>query len=197
MQSAVITIHTTILAHRANYIAARRQRPEYEPGSISDPLYTRIFDTTLRDGEQSPGASLTSKQKLGIARQLSKLGVDVIEAGEGQHRCAVQSYVCGNTPERQLQKLLKRLWFTANSAAQLCAHRQLPACDLSRWLQVIWSDLLVCPAPLCLSCPRLLPALSPTLCCMCLICPPSAGRPLTLIYLFLALRTRFPRGLPR
>ncbi len=40
-----------------------------------------IFDTTLRDGEQSPGASLTPPQKLEIARQLAKLGVDVIEAG--------------------------------------------------------------------------------------------------------------------
>ena len=43
--------------------------------------YVRIFDTTLRDGEQSPGASLTSKEKLEIARGLAKLGVDVIEAG--------------------------------------------------------------------------------------------------------------------
>lgn len=43
--------------------------------------YVRIFDTTLRDGEQSPGASLTSPEKLEIARQLSKLGVDIIEAG--------------------------------------------------------------------------------------------------------------------
>ncbi|PKM92531.1 MAG: 2-isopropylmalate synthase, partial [Elusimicrobia bacterium HGW-Elusimicrobia-4] len=40
-----------------------------------------IFDTTLRDGEQSPGASLNTKQKLEIAYQLSTLGVDVIEAG--------------------------------------------------------------------------------------------------------------------
>ncbi len=40
-----------------------------------------IFDTTLRDGEQSPGASLTSPEKLEIARQLSRLGVDIIEAG--------------------------------------------------------------------------------------------------------------------
>lgn len=40
-----------------------------------------IFDTTLRDGEQAPGASLTSEQKLEIAFQLEKLGVDVIEAG--------------------------------------------------------------------------------------------------------------------
>jgi 2-isopropylmalate synthase len=41
----------------------------------------QIFDTTLRDGEQSPGASMNAGEKLVIARQLEKLGVDVIEAG--------------------------------------------------------------------------------------------------------------------
>ncbi|KAJ6413537.1 hypothetical protein OIU84_006352 [Salix udensis] len=56
-------------------------RPVYVPNKISDPNYIRIFDTTLRDGEQSPGATLTSKEKLDIARQLAKLGVDIIEAG--------------------------------------------------------------------------------------------------------------------
>ncbi len=45
------------------------------------PATVRIFDTTLRDGEQSPGASLNHAEKLEIARQLEKLGVDVIEAG--------------------------------------------------------------------------------------------------------------------
>src|SRR5450756_2032571 len=40
-----------------------------------------IFDTTLRDGEQSPGASMNTGEKLEIARQLVRLGVDVIEAG--------------------------------------------------------------------------------------------------------------------
>jgi len=40
-----------------------------------------IFDTTLRDGEQTPGVSLTNDQKLKIARQLDKLGIDVLEAG--------------------------------------------------------------------------------------------------------------------
>ncbi len=40
-----------------------------------------IFDTTLRDGEQSPGASLTPEQKLTIAEQLARLNVDIIEAG--------------------------------------------------------------------------------------------------------------------
>ncbi len=41
----------------------------------------KIFDTTLRDGEQSPGCSMTLKEKIQIAQQLEKLGVDVIEAG--------------------------------------------------------------------------------------------------------------------
>ncbi len=40
-----------------------------------------IFDTTLRDGEQSPGATLNEQEKLEIARQLSRLGVDIMEAG--------------------------------------------------------------------------------------------------------------------
>lgn len=41
----------------------------------------QVFDTTLRDGEQSPGFGLTAEQKLEVARQITKLGVDVIEAG--------------------------------------------------------------------------------------------------------------------
>jgi 2-isopropylmalate synthase len=43
--------------------------------------YVRIFDTTLRDGEQSPGATMTSAEKLEVAHHLARLGVDVIEAG--------------------------------------------------------------------------------------------------------------------
>ncbi|MGD8753531.1 MAG: 2-isopropylmalate synthase, partial [Anaerolineales bacterium] len=66
--------------------------------------YVRIFDTTLRDGEQSPGASMTSAEKLEIARNLARLGVDIIEAGfpaaspddlEGVRRIAVE---VGNPP---------------------------------------------------------------------------------------------------
>ncbi len=48
---------------------------------IQPPSQLIIFDTTLRDGEQSPGASMTKEEKIRIARQLEKLGVDVIEAG--------------------------------------------------------------------------------------------------------------------
>jgi len=59
----------------------RAPRPAYVPGVISDGNYVRVFDTTLRDGEQSPGATLTSREKLDIATSLAKLGVDIIEAG--------------------------------------------------------------------------------------------------------------------
>src|SRR3990170_926258 len=43
--------------------------------------HVRIFDTTLRDGEQSPGISLNRQEKVEIAQQLARLGVDIIEAG--------------------------------------------------------------------------------------------------------------------
>jgi 2-isopropylmalate synthase len=46
-----------------------------------DPHRIRVFDTTLRDGEQAPGAGLTAEEKLEVARQLVRLNVDVIEAG--------------------------------------------------------------------------------------------------------------------
>src|SRR6201746_1238929 len=46
-----------------------------------DPSRVLLFDTTLRDGEQSPGISLNAAEKLEIAQQLARLGVDVIEAG--------------------------------------------------------------------------------------------------------------------
>src|SRR5437016_14193718 len=46
-----------------------------------DPNRVLIFDTTLRDGEQSPGISLNTQEKLELAQQLARLGVDVIEAG--------------------------------------------------------------------------------------------------------------------
>ncbi len=55
----------------------RQQRRQDSPG----PRQVRIFDTTLRDGEQSPGASMTFDEKLEVAAQLTRLGVDIIEAG--------------------------------------------------------------------------------------------------------------------
>jgi 2-isopropylmalate synthase len=48
---------------------------------MADDRRIRIFDTTLRDGEQSPGASMNQAEKIEVARALAALGVDVIEAG--------------------------------------------------------------------------------------------------------------------
>jgi 2-isopropylmalate synthase len=72
--------------------------------------YVRIFDTTLRDGEQSPGATMTSNEKLELARALARMGVDIIEAGfpaaspddlEAVRRIAVE---VGNPSESSLGK---------------------------------------------------------------------------------------------
>jgi len=57
------------------------RRPEYIPNKLPHKNYVRVLDTTLRDGEQSPGAALTPPQKLEIARQLAKLRVDIMEVG--------------------------------------------------------------------------------------------------------------------
>jgi 2-isopropylmalate synthase len=72
---------TSLFSSTTDDLYVRKPRPPYIPGEIPDPDYVRIFDTTLRDGEQSPGATLTSQEKLEIARMLAKLGVDIIEAG--------------------------------------------------------------------------------------------------------------------
>ena len=70
-------------------------------------MKVRIFDTTLRDGEQTPGVALTPEQKLAIAQKLDELGVDAIEAGfpiisEGERRAVkniahagLRAEVCG------------------------------------------------------------------------------------------------------
>ncbi len=57
------------------------ESPSPSSCSVADPDRVRIFDTTLRDGEQSPGASMNMAEKLEIAKALAGMGVDVIEAG--------------------------------------------------------------------------------------------------------------------
>jgi 2-isopropylmalate synthase len=83
------------------------QLPITEGASMSN--YVKIFDTTLRDGEQSPGATMTSAEKLEVARALARLGVDIIEAGfpaaspddlEAVRRIALE---VGNPPRGQEQ----------------------------------------------------------------------------------------------
>ncbi|MEM1689663.1 MAG: 2-isopropylmalate synthase [Candidatus Hadarchaeales archaeon] len=78
--------------------------------NLNLPKRVRIFDTTLRDGEQTPGVSLTPEQKLIIARQLDKLGVDVIEAGmpvvsEGEKRAV--KMIAGNGLQAEICALAR------------------------------------------------------------------------------------------
>ena len=62
------------------WISDLNQRKEVQAGfNRSRPV--RFYDTTLRDGEQSPGASMTREEKVRIATMLEKMHVDVIEAG--------------------------------------------------------------------------------------------------------------------
>src|SRR5262249_42506159 len=58
-----------------------RDRARAAAGVVGMSKTVVIFDTTLRDGEQSPGCSMNLAEKLTLARQLERLGVDVIEAG--------------------------------------------------------------------------------------------------------------------
>jgi 2-isopropylmalate synthase len=75
---------------------------------MTQPLrYIRILDTTLRDGEQTPGVSLTLDDKIEIAQQLNKLGVDIIEAG----------FPSSSEGERKVVKEIKKLGLNS----QICA----------------------------------------------------------------------------
>jgi len=62
------------LSHESNVLNISKE-------GMDLPAKVRVYDCTLRDGEQTPGVALSLKEKLNIAAQLSKLGVDVIEAG--------------------------------------------------------------------------------------------------------------------
>ena len=98
-----------------------------------------IFDTTLRDGEQSPGAALNVEEKLEIARQLERLGVDVIEAGfpisspgdfDAVQRIAKQvqsATVCGLT--RAVRKDIDVAWDALKSAKRPRIHTGLGVSD--------------------------------------------------------------------
>jgi 2-isopropylmalate synthase len=100
----------------------------------------RIFDTTLRDGEQSPGASMNSGEKLRLATQLEKLGVDVIEAGfpaasEGDFDAV--SRIAGQLKETEVAALARtstsdidRAWGAICHAAKPRIHTFIATSDL-------------------------------------------------------------------
>jgi 2-isopropylmalate synthase len=110
--------------------------------------YVRIFDTTLRDGEQSPGATMSSAEKLEVARALAKLGVDIIEAGfpaaspddlEGVRRIAAEvgnqagpngepPVVCGLA--RATQGDIDKAWQAVQKAARPRIHTFLATSDV-------------------------------------------------------------------
>jgi len=108
-----------------------------------DPNRVFIFDTTLRDGEQSPGASLTSAEKIDIARQLARLGVDIIEAGfpaaspddlEGVRRIAREvgtpdgPVICGLA--RATPNDIDKAWEAVRDAAKPRIHTFLATSDI-------------------------------------------------------------------
>ena len=87
--------------------------------TMKPPAKVHIFDTTLRDGEQTPGVSLTNNEKMHIAEQLSELGVSVIEAG----------FPINSKPEREVVKQIVQSGFKSK------------ICGLSR---VIEADIDAC-----------------------------------------------------
>src|SRR5215472_12020512 len=88
-----------------------------------------IFDTTLRDGEQSPGCSMTVPEKMLMARKLIELGVDVLEAGfpiasEGDFQ-AVDS-ISREFPWAQVAALARACTLDVERAAQSLRHARRP-----------------------------------------------------------------------
>ena len=100
----------------------------------------RIFDTTLRDGEQSPGCSMNLEEKMKMARQLERLNVDIIEAGfpiasEGDF-LAVQAIsrqirkptIAGLARAHQLD--IERAWEAVKDAEKPCIHTFIATSDI-------------------------------------------------------------------
>jgi 2-isopropylmalate synthase len=110
--------------------ARRKQMPEI----------VKIFDTTLRDGEQSPGASMNTAEKLRLAVQLEKLGVDVIEAGfpaasEGDFEAVSQIAAKLQNTEvaalaRANQADIDRAWDAVKGAAKPRIHTFIATSDI-------------------------------------------------------------------
>ncbi|HCD37001.1 MAG TPA: 2-isopropylmalate synthase [Chlorobium sp.] len=98
-----------------------------------------VFDTTLRDGEQSPGASLNVQEKVEIARQLEKLGVDIIEAGfpassplqlEAVQRISDESGVVIAALSRAVENDIKASWTALKGAKKPRIHTFISTSDI-------------------------------------------------------------------
>ena len=109
-----------------------------------------IFDTTLRDGEQSPGATMTHAEKLEIASLLDEMGVDIIEAGfpiasEGDFKAVSEisrqsqnSVICG-LARAQLGDI-DRCWEAVKHAAQPRIHTFIGTSPLHRAIPNLTKD---------------------------------------------------------
>src|SRR5258705_3555743 len=98
---------------------------------MSDRVY--IFDTTLRDGEQSPGCSMTVPEKLRMARKLVELGVDILEAGfpiasEGEYEAVTA--VSKEFPSAQVAALARCCTLDVERAAAALSHARRPRIHL-------------------------------------------------------------------
>jgi 2-isopropylmalate synthase len=101
-----------------------------------------IFDTTLRDGEQSPGASMNVAEKVRLATQLEKLGVDVLEAGfpaasEGDYQAVSQVASRIEKTEvaalaRTSKKDIDRAWEAIRQAAKPRIHIFIATSDIQK-----------------------------------------------------------------
>src|SRR5450631_2107073 len=99
-----------------------------------------IFDTTLRDGEQSPGISLNRHEKLEIAHQLARLGVDVIEAGfpitspgdfesvQAIAREVEGPVICGLA--RTVSQDIEAVWNAVKDSERPCIHMVIATSDI-------------------------------------------------------------------
>ncbi|HKK85649.1 MAG TPA: 2-isopropylmalate synthase, partial [Roseovarius sp.] len=112
-----------------------------------------IFDTTLRDGEQSPGATMTHDEKLEIAAMLDDMGVDIIEAGfpiasEGDFKAvseiaknSVNSTICGLA--RANPKDIDRCWEAVKHAKSPRIHTFIGTSPLHRAIPNLTMDEMV------------------------------------------------------
>jgi len=102
--------------------------------------YIKIFDTTLRDGEQSPGCSMNVQEKLRLAHQLDRLGVDVIEAGfpiASDGDCAAVQAIAATIRRpaiaglaRACREDIERAWQAVRGAARPRIHIFLATSDI-------------------------------------------------------------------
>ena len=103
-------------------------------------VHIKIFDTTLRDGEQSPGCTMNQQEKLRLADQLDRLGVDVIEAGfpiasDGDFESVKAIAIAVRRPiiaalARACQPDIERAWEALKHAAQPRIHIVLATSDI-------------------------------------------------------------------